>query len=236
MRSGKLGAAAAGAVAGGVTAALVTATVVLAHGGDPTRIHACVLTNGSVAIRADPTGFGNPSTECQPGEGEHALDWGVTGPAGPAGPAGAQGPAGPPGSTGPQGRVGPRGAIGPRGPGGDVIQRTGATWRAPQGANTVEKEVGRLSLPGGRHLVLAIAQGAILQAAASLTCTIRAGTRSSQAATLDDERVTAPLVTMRVVDTPAATTVTHVCIVRGGRVEGRVRVEASQMIAIDASG
>jgi hypothetical protein len=62
--------------------------LVFAHGGDATKIHACVTdTTGQIQIIADPTGYGDPSGAC-PAQ-THALDWngtGVTGPAGPPGP------------------------------------------------------------------------------------------------------------------------------------------------------
>jgi len=74
--------------------------MVLAHGGDPTRIHACVrLSDSTVRITRD------PSYTCKTGT-ESPVDWniesapGAPGPDGFHGPTGPQGPAGPPGHDG----------------------------------------------------------------------------------------------------------------------------------------
>lgn len=91
------------------------ALVANAHGGDATKIHACVKGNGSVRIV-------QPSETCK--KGETALDWNIQG-------TGVQGPPGPPGPQGPQGPVGPQGPAGPKGDKGD----TGAAGaQGPQGA------------------------------------------------------------------------------------------------------
>ena len=96
-------------VAGGVSlTALVVlaawgAVTVQAHGGDQPLIHSCIdNAGGGVTVIADNTGYGNPDARCPRPTQQHALDWGATGPPGPAGPQGAtgqQGPAGPPGSA-----------------------------------------------------------------------------------------------------------------------------------------
>jgi hypothetical protein len=62
---------------------------VFAHGGDGTKIHACVNDiTGEIQILADTTGYGDPNTAC-PASQVHALDWngsGMPGPTGPPGP------------------------------------------------------------------------------------------------------------------------------------------------------
>lgn len=65
-----------------------------AHGGDATRIHACVNSSGRVRI-VSPGGLCNPK--------ETATDWNITGAPGPQGPQGAQGSAGPPGPSSSEG-------------------------------------------------------------------------------------------------------------------------------------
>lgn len=99
-------------------------TMVSAHGGDVTKIHACVKSNGEIRIVA-------ASESCK--DNQSALDWNIQGPPGPAGPQGAKGdpgPAGPPGPQGPAGPQGPEGVQGPQGPKGD----TGPTGpQGPQG-------------------------------------------------------------------------------------------------------
>ena len=86
-----------GVAAGG---ALGGAALVGAHGGDATKIHACVEdARGPVRIVSDPTPYGDPNEACEPDE--HALDWSV------------QGPQGPPGAQGPQGPQGPAGGLPP---------------------------------------------------------------------------------------------------------------------------
>ncbi|MBZ0169140.1 Serine/threonine-protein kinase pkn1 [Candidatus Methylomirabilis lanthanidiphila] len=103
----------------GIGLALV-AGAAWAHGGDPSRIHACVNNeSGTVQIIAT-TGT------CR--QGWASLDWSITGSQGPqglqgpAGADGAQGPVGPQGpqglqgATGPQGPAGPTGVTGPAGP------------------------------------------------------------------------------------------------------------------------
>src|SRR5262245_15032567 len=63
---------------------LVRNDIVVAHGGDPTKIHSCIKNStGQVRIIA-------PNSVCDPNE--TSLDWNATGPQGPAGPTGATGP------------------------------------------------------------------------------------------------------------------------------------------------
>ena len=228
MATGKMGAAAAGAVAGALAATLVTATVVLAHGGDRTKIHACV-TNNSVRITGDPTPFGDPNSQCLPGEEERPLDWSATGPPGPEG------------SPGPQGRIGPQGLQGlpgPVGPGATVrYAGAGGTWNPPQGNFTVVKELARLKLPRGRHLVLANARGTTRDSKASITCKIRTLGAPGGDAQVKTRlgALSEPMFLMRVV-IARPSIVTHVCIVTGGRVAGRVRVADAQLVALGPSG
>ena len=81
-----------------------------AHGGDTTRVHACVATrDGAIRIIA-------ATAACK--TTETPLDWSITGPAGPAGAPGAQGPQGLIGPAGAQGAQGLPGAPGPAGPAG----------------------------------------------------------------------------------------------------------------------
>jgi len=78
---------------------LMTAiTVASAHGGDTTKIHACVYSStGQLRI------VGANET-CK--KTEQALDWNQAGVPGPAGAPGERGPAGPSGGVGPQGPSG----------------------------------------------------------------------------------------------------------------------------------
>jgi hypothetical protein len=71
---------------------------VLAHGGDPSRIHACVkLPAATVRITQD------PNDTCP---GESAVDWNIQSAPGAPGPDGFAGPTGPQGLAGPAGRDG----------------------------------------------------------------------------------------------------------------------------------
>ena len=85
-------------VAAGVSiGALATGGIVLADGGDPNLVHACLI-DGSGADGRPNTIILGPNDAC-PG-GTTPKHWGVQGPAGPAGPAGATGAPGPPGAAG----------------------------------------------------------------------------------------------------------------------------------------
>jgi hypothetical protein len=108
-------------IMGGIGVALITATMLAsAHGGDPSKIHACVVT---VPQQAPPPGTWVPqgappasgprgslrivdvNEPCAPNQ--VPMDWafsgsglqGPIGPAGPQGPQGLQGPPGPPASN-----------------------------------------------------------------------------------------------------------------------------------------
>ena len=95
------------------------ASMVSAHGGDTTRIHACLNPgNGTIYVVG-------ANQSCGPNQ--TALDWniqgpqglqGEQGPQGPQGPIGPVGTAGQDGAQGPAGPVGPQGATGPQGPQG----------------------------------------------------------------------------------------------------------------------
>src|SRR5262245_57679263 len=87
---------------------LITNDIVVAHGGDPTKIHSCVKNStGQTRIIA-------PNGVCD--ANETPLDWNFTGPQGPAGPTGSTGPIGPTGPTGTTGTTGTTGPTGPVGP------------------------------------------------------------------------------------------------------------------------
>jgi hypothetical protein len=146
--------------------AITSLSVLSAHGGDASRIHACVKDR-------DQDGEGRfarvvGATEiCK--RGETGLDWNIQGPIGPAGPqgnigpkgergdAGAIGPQGIPGSigaTGPQGPVGAKGepgAVGPAGISGyEVVTRTRALRvGGDQDDLTVTCPAGKVAIGGG---------------------------------------------------------------------------------------
>src|SRR5690242_6469414 len=63
-----------------------------AHGGDPSLMHSCIKSDGTLRIVG-------PSELCK--SSETARDWSIAGPAGPQGPQGQQGPTGPQGPAGP---------------------------------------------------------------------------------------------------------------------------------------
>src|SRR5687767_487904 len=92
--------------------------LVSAHGGDTTKVHAC-LNPGSGTIFVV-----GPNEACGPNQ--ITLDWNIQG---PVGPIGATGPAGAIGATGPQGDIGLTGSAGPIGPQGPTgfTGATGAT-------------------------------------------------------------------------------------------------------------
>lgn len=80
--------------------AAVASIGALAHGGDATEIHGCVLKDSKLVRIVD------PNDACK--ATETALDWNAQG---PAGPQGAPGPAGPQGPTGPEGPAGITGLV-----------------------------------------------------------------------------------------------------------------------------
>ena len=79
---------------------VLVSLVVIAHGGDPTKIHSCVKANGQISIVG-------PNDICA--GNETALDWNIAGTPGGAGPPGPPGPPGSPGSQGVPGSPGPAG-------------------------------------------------------------------------------------------------------------------------------
>jgi hypothetical protein len=147
-------------------------TAMGAHGGDASRIHACITD-----FNRDGEGrylrVISATDACR--RGETALDWNIQGPAGPAGPqgnigpkgdkgdtgaTGPQGPTGPVGATGSQGPTGPKGdagAVGPAGPigptgisGYEVVTRTKALRiGGDQDDLTVTCPAGKVAIGGG---------------------------------------------------------------------------------------
>lgn len=114
------------------TFALAAVAGVTAHGGDPSKIHACV-NNQNQRVR-----IVQPNQNCVSGGEasaiETAVDWNIAGPAGPQGP---QGPAGPQGQ---QGAAGPIGPAGPQGPLGNLAMavRSASKSVAPNSFDSVE--------------------------------------------------------------------------------------------------
>src|SRR5688500_18745933 len=133
-----------GVVLGVLIGASAAGGVVLvqAHGGDASRIHACIR-------ERDQDGEGRQLRIIGPTEsgwsGETGSDWNSQGPAGPQGAKGDTGPSGPQGPQGMQGAPGapgPAGAQGPQGFKGD----TGPT--GPQGPQGVQGPAGAAGLSG----------------------------------------------------------------------------------------
>jgi hypothetical protein len=91
------------------------AAVASAHGGDATRIHACVTSKGALRIVG-------ASVECDTRKKETALDWAITGTGeqGPQGPAGEDGKDGVDGKDGIDGKDGVDGKDGEQGPPGPI--------------------------------------------------------------------------------------------------------------------
>ncbi len=94
---------------------LVVVPAAFSHGGDPTRIHACVIPpqNAVVIVYAPGLG-GDPDFNCESrltAQGQHwkNLDWSITG---AKGATGASGPSGTKGATGSSGVSGPSGPPG----------------------------------------------------------------------------------------------------------------------------
>src|SRR5688572_9869958 len=87
--------------------------MVSAHGGDTTRIHACLNAgNGTIYVV-------DAHQTC--GQNQVALDWNIQGPQGPQGLQGIQGPPGPQDLQGVPGQTGQTGAQGPTGPAGPQV-------------------------------------------------------------------------------------------------------------------
>jgi hypothetical protein len=78
--------------------------MVLAHGGDPSRIHSCVrLSDGRVSITTDPNDTCPAKAATDP---ESPVDWNMESAPGAPGPDGFQGPTGPQGPAGSPGKPG----------------------------------------------------------------------------------------------------------------------------------
>src|SRR5688500_1828491 len=123
----------------GLLIVLATGTVA-SHGGDTTRIHACVNTNGSEAgliriVTADAVCRAN----------ETALDWNIEG---RMGPAGARGEQGVPGLQGEQGPMGPIGLPGADGATGATGEQGPMGPMGPQGADGATGATGAQGEPG----------------------------------------------------------------------------------------
>ena len=117
---------------------LIRNDIVVAHGGDPTKIHSCVKNStGQTRIIA-------PNGVCD--TNETPLDWNVTGP---------QGPAGPTGSTGPIGPTGPTGLTGPAGP-SDAFSKSGGVFVLPANsgfASATRVPLATIVVPDGNYIV-----------------------------------------------------------------------------------
>lgn len=121
-------------VAGGVA----YATIPDDHG----VIHGCYTRSGG-SLRVIDAGVTNCSNK------ETALNWNVTGPAGPQGTTGPQGDPGPQGSQGPQGPAGPQGSQGPSGMSHAYFQTAS---QAPLGTSPTSV-VGVPSVPDGSYVI-----------------------------------------------------------------------------------
>jgi hypothetical protein len=142
-------------LAGVLVGLLAGGAIVYAHGGDTSKVHACVNFNtGGGRIVGAPTdsGFvGSASSLC--GSGETPVDWSA------AGAQGAQGPPGPEGPTGPAGPAGTAGAAGTNGTDGSSGKSTSGksaklrTVRKQIGPNKALNKTGRASCAKGQHVV-----------------------------------------------------------------------------------
>jgi hypothetical protein len=98
---------------GALIVATLATTAAFAHGGDRSKVHACI---NKETRRVRIVG---PNKPCK--AGERARHWAIRGPAGPAGADGADGADGATGPTGPSGGpTGPTGATGATGPMGET--------------------------------------------------------------------------------------------------------------------
>lgn len=113
-----------GLALGVILASGIVAGLAAAHGGDATKVHACV-SRGLLGVGAGSVRIVGANENCS--GNETALDWniqgvpgqqGLPGPKGDKGDPGAQGPAGPAGQPGPAGQTGPAGQAGATGPAG----------------------------------------------------------------------------------------------------------------------
>jgi hypothetical protein len=123
---------------------LIKNDIVVAHGGDPTKIHSCVKNStGQIRIIA-------PNGVCD--TNETSLDWNVTGPQGPAGTIGPTGPSGPTGPTGPTGSSGPTGPAGPS----DAFSKSGGVFVLPANsgfASATRVPLATIVVPDGNYTV-----------------------------------------------------------------------------------
>jgi hypothetical protein len=126
-------------------AAFLFGTFIAAHGGDVSRVHACVARDGTLRIIA-------ATGACR--ANESALDWSISGPVGPQGPVGPEGPQGPEGS---QGAEGPQGPQGPQGPTGAVSAAFAAIDQGTALTNEL-RDVVTLPLSQGAYVVSAVVQ------------------------------------------------------------------------------
>src|SRR5262245_11263820 len=117
---------------------LIRNDIIVAHGGDPTKIHSCVKNStGQTRIIAS-----NGACDTN----ETPLDWNVTGP---------QGPVGPTGSTGPIGPTGPTGLTGPAGP-SDAFSKSGGVFVLPANsgfASATRVPLATIVVPDGNYIV-----------------------------------------------------------------------------------
>ena len=92
---------------------VVVVPAAFAHGGDPTRIHACIVPPQNLLKIVWAPGVSFPGDdpffdcETQITNGQHwkNLDWSITGPRGASGPSGPSGPRGATGASGATGRA-----------------------------------------------------------------------------------------------------------------------------------
>lgn len=113
------------------------ASVLFGHGGDTTRIHACVAKDGTLRIVT-------PATACR--SQEAALDWNIQGPQGLPGIEGIQGLQG---EQGLPGEDGAPGDPGPRGPSDAYVTHSGLNPVAFESNNEVTAAF--LTLPEGNY-------------------------------------------------------------------------------------
>lgn len=138
-----------------VGASMATIVGVSAHGGDMTRIHACVGPTGSVRIV-------DASAACK--TNETAVDWNVQGLKGDTGDPGPQGPKGDLGDPGVQGPKGDQGETGPAGTFSGVftspnqayqlsVADSGIEMAGPQGIVRITAAGVELASPGAKITV-----------------------------------------------------------------------------------
>lgn len=131
-----------------VTAAIAVVAVLLSSAAvaraitdadDAGVFHGCVGNASGLLRVIDPS-----AGSCR--EGETAITWNQTGPAGPQGPKGETGPQGLKGETGPQGPTGETGETGPQGPAGETGAKGPMGETGPQGPQGPQGPAGTVSL------------------------------------------------------------------------------------------